>query len=143
MHSFIGKTPFFRLLLPVVVGILVAALLPCKAIYVSATGFIGLLVMLSSFFIKEKQRYGFRWLFGAGLFLFLFTIAHLQYREKEKRSYASFQEDDSYYVGTVLNIPEPKPRSIACHLKTIYPEEKQVVLYLQQDDEARTLLPGD
>lgn len=143
MHSFIGRTPFFRLLLPVVVGILAAALLPCKAIYMPLIGLIGLLVMLSSFFIKEKQRYRSRWLFGAGLFLFLFTIANLQYHEKEKGSYPSFQDDNHHYVGTVLNIPEVKPRSIACHIKTTYPVKKRVVLYLQQTDEARILMPGD
>jgi len=46
-------------------------------------------------------------------------------------------------MGTLLDIPEVKPRSIACNVKTSYPLRRKVKLYLAQDAAARELKPGD
>ncbi len=118
-------------------------ILPWQAIHSIPFGFIGALLMLFSFFVKEEQRYNSRWLFGGGLFLFLFSLAALQYRLEEQKVYPDFPREEHYFVGTLLDIPETKPRSIACHVKTRFPVKKRVILYLQQTDEARSLVPGD
>ncbi len=138
-----GKTPFLRLLLPVIAGIVVAARVPVVQRSFLLLALMGLLLMLSSFFLKGEWQYSLRWLFGAGVLLFLFSIALLQYREHEKRTAPDFISDEGYYIGTLIDIPETKPRSIACHVKTGYPVEKRVILYLQQSDQARTLTPGE
>ncbi len=138
-----GKTPFLRLLLPVIAGIAVASLMPCNTLHLSLAGLIGMLSMLCSFFVKGKWEYSLRWLFGAGLIFFLFSFAALQYQEQEKRIQADFNTKEIDYIGTLLDIPETKPRSIACHVKINYPIKKKVILYLQQNDLARALKPGD
>ena len=141
--SIFGRTPFLRLLLPVIAGIAVAAYLPVGQLGFSLVALVGLLLMLLSFFLKGEWRYPLRWLFGVGVSLFLFSIAILQYQEHEKRAEPDFISDETYYIGTLLDIPETKPRSIACHVKVGYPVEKRVILYLQQSDKARALTPGE
>ena len=143
MSTSIGKTPFLRLLLPVITGIVVATYFPWEAARSFHVGLAGLLTMLVSYFVGEKQRYNTRWLFGAGLFLFLFAFAALRYAEEEKKTAPDFPAAPCYFTGTLVDIPETKPRSLACHVKTFYPVKKRVILYLQQTDEARSLVPGD
>lgn len=143
MNSLIGKTPFLRLLLPVILGILVAAITPWETAYSIPLGVMGLAVMLLSYFVHKKRRYHFRWLFGAGLCFFLFALASFQYRETERRVSPNFPASECYFVGTLLDIPETKPRSMACHVRTTYPVNKRVILYLEKTDEARSLAPGD
>lgn len=138
-----GKTPFLRLLLPVIAGIAVAALFPCPPFFLFFTGMSGLLTMLFSFFVNKKRQYSLRWLFGAGLSLFLCSFAAFQYLAQDKKALLDFSNSEEYYVGTLLDIPETKPRSIACHISTSYPVEKRVILYLQITDQARELVPGD
>lgn len=138
-----GKTPFLRLLLPVIAGITVAACLPVVQRGFSLVALIGLLLMLASFFLREERRYPLRWLFGAGASLLFFSIALWQYREHEKKTVPNFISDEAYYIGTLTDIPETKPRSIACHVKIDHPVKKRVILYLQQSDQARALSPGE
>ncbi len=138
-----GKTPFLRLILPVIAGIAVAAYIPVIQRVILLLALVGLLLMLVSFFLKGEWQYPLRWLFGAGVFFFLFSLALLQYQEHEKRAEPNFISNEAYYIGTLVDIPEAKPRSIACHVKTDYPVNKKVILYLQQCDQARMLMPGE
>ncbi len=143
MNALIGKTPFYRLLLPVITGIAAGSSFDICASATLRFGLSGLLVMLLSFWVEKSNRFKFRWLFGSGLFIFLFSLAAGQYREQEQRVRFIFPEREQSYVATILDIPEVKPRSIACHVKTAPPFEKKVIVYLEQTDEARLLVPGD
>jgi len=64
---------------------------------------------------------------GGCSFFFLFSLALLQYQEHEKRAEPNFISNEAYYIGTLVDIPEAKPRSIACHVKTDYPVNKKVI----------------
>src|SRR5690554_1128775 len=143
MNELIGKTFFFRLLLPVIAGIAATTLLPGCTPLIPFLKLPGLTLMMLSFIIAEKKHYRFRWFFGAGLFLYLFSLSAVQYREHEKRVLFSFPAGEQSYVATILDIPEVKRRSIACNVKTAPPYGKKIVLYLAQTEEARMLLPGD
>lgn len=99
--------------------------------------------MLSSCFIGDKFRYPCRWMFGAGLYLFLLALAFLQYQEQESDRGFLFPNEARYYAGTLLDIPEIKPRSIACNVKIAYPYRQKVKLYLASDSAASALQPGD
>ncbi|MEN6588192.1 MAG: ComEC/Rec2 family competence protein [Proteiniphilum sp.] len=143
MNAFIGKTPFLRLLLPVITGILLGLLFPVEISDALRLSILGLLLMLLSYFIGDKNQYKHRWIFGAGVCLFLCSLSILQYRTHEKESQFVFPEVSQYYTGTVLDIPEVKPRSIACNVKTSYPFQRKIKLYLAQDPAARELKPGD
>ena len=143
MNGLIGKTPFFRLLLPLIAGIAAMTLLPGGAPLIPFFTLTGLTLMLLSFIINEQQQYRFRWLFGAGLFFFLFALSAAHYYEQEKRVHFSFPAGEHSYMATILDIPETKRNSIACNVKIAPPFGKKIVLYLAQTDEARSLLPGD
>lgn len=143
MNAFIGKTPFLRLLLPVITGIVLGLLFPVGISDALGLSILGLLLMLLSYFIGDENQYKHRWVFGAGVCLFLCSLSILQYRTHEKESQFVFPEVSQYYTGTVLDIPEVKPRSIACNVKTSYPFQRKIKLYLAQDPAARELKPGD
>lgn len=144
MSTGIGKTPFFRLLLPLTAGIVVCYYLPeFSLISKYLTGATGLILILFSLFVKKEYRFKFRWLFGAGLFLFIFSLSQLQYQQQEQHAQFSFSENEQYYLGTITDIPETKPRTIAYNVKINNPSEKKVILYIQQSEQAWELEPGD
>ncbi len=143
MNAFVGKTPFFRLLLPVIAGIAACALLPAWSPSLYCLISIGLILIFLSCFFGINIRYSGRWVFGAGLYLFLFSLAILQYREQEKNREYFFSNESQYYTGVLLDIPEIKPRSIACNVKISYPYQQKVKLYLAQDSASRELKPAD
>lgn len=143
MNSLIGRTPFLRLLIPVIIGIVASAFLPFESAYWLPISLTGLAAMLLSLFVQKEKRYKARWLFGAGFSLFLCAFASLLYQEAEKDAAYDFPESEAYFIGTILDIPEVKPRSMACHIETTYPIKKRVLLYLELSNEARQLAPGD
>lgn len=143
MNAFIEKTPFLRLLLPVITGIVFSLLFPAGIYVVVGLSLSGLLLMLLSYFMGDEKQYKLRWLFGAGVFLFLCSLSILQYQSYEKRTQAIFPEVAQYYTATLIDIPEVKTRSVACNVKTSYPLQRKVKLYLAKDAAARELNPGD
>ncbi len=143
MKALIGKTPFFRLLLPVIAGIVTGSLFPVVLSATLPVGLLGLFLMLFSFFIGPDEQFRLRWVFGTGVCLFLFSLSLYQFRQHIESTRLTPPGYGQYDLGTVLNIPEVKPRSIAVNIKTASPGEKRVILYLEQTDEARELLPGD
>lgn len=143
MNALIGKTPFFRLLLPLIFGIIAGAIFPGILSVSLPTALAGLSLMLLSFFIRPDDQFRFRWLFGAGVCLFLFSLSLYQFRQHIESAELSPPGYGQYDLGVVLDIPEVKPRSIAVNVKTASPGKKKVILYLEQTDEARGLNPGD
>lgn len=142
MRVLIGKTPFFRLLIPVIIGIAACSFFPKIVLLTPITGLAGLSLMLFSYRINE-YNFRFRWLFGAGAFLFLFALSLHQYDEQEQQSRFTFSNGEQSYLGIVQDIPEVKPRSIAINIKTAPPTVKKIILYLEKTDDAMSLKPGD
>ena len=145
MSSFLGKTPFFRLLLPVIIGIILCQTFPQINSPMLIPLIIGLSLMLFSLFIIKKNQYNLRWIFGSGLFIFLISFTHYQYHNQETRSILDTSEGDfgKYHIGTIINIPELKPRSVACNVKLKTHNKNKVMLYFEQTSDAFQLQPGD
>ena len=99
--------------------------------------------MFFSFLIRPDDQFRLRWVFGLGICLALFSLSLYQLRQHIESTKLTPPGYGQYDLGTVLNIPEVKPRSIAVNIKTASPREKKVILYLEQTDEAGALLPGD
>lgn len=142
MSDFTQKTPFLRLLIPVIMSILVHAFLPELCLH-WLIGVAGIGIMIFSFFVEKKKQFYYRWVFGLGVWTFLFYLTEFSYQQHQRQTQFSFPETEISYLGTVTDIPEIKPRSIALNVKTSYPVQKKIILYLQQTDEARLLQPGD
>lgn len=143
MNAINGKVPFFRLLLPVIAGIIAGSYFPAIQPFGLPISLTGLFLILLSFFIRQNDQFRFRWLFGIGICLFLFSLSLYQFRRYEESTQLTPPGYGQYDIGIVLDIPEVKPRSIAVNVKTAPPGEKKVILYLEQTDEARGLTPGD
>jgi len=143
MKTFIGKTPFFRLLIPVVSGIIISNIFPNWRFQPFILSFIGWMLMLLSYAIDNKYQYRYRWVFGVGVFLFIFSLAVNQYRVKERESEFQFDLGSQYYTGIILDIPEVKARSIAINVKISHSTQPKVILYLEADEAAKSIKPGD
>lgn len=145
MSSFLGKTPFFRLLLPVIISTLVWHTFPQLNSPMLIPALFGLLVMLLSVFISKKKQYELRWVFGSGLFIFLISLTLIQnhYQEVNTNLGAIEMHTGQYHIGTIISIPEKKTRSVACNVKLSLPKNKKVVLYFEQTSNALHLQPGD
>ncbi len=141
MNLFIEKTPFSRLLFPVIVGILLGNLL---SIPVSISiGLLGIFLIIFSSFIAKKHRYALRWVFGVSVFLFFVSVSSIRYHDEVKKRTFSFPDSTIVCKGIVLDIPKRKERSVACHVQLSYPQNKKVVLYLSPDNKAENILPGE
>lgn len=137
-----GQVPFLRLLIPIILGILYVNFKQ----YSSSLLFVGILgvaLVLFSFFQSSKTSYSLRWMFGAGLmlFLFFFSAQYFQYY-KEFSSY-NFPQTEYSYIGELLDFPQQKKRSVVCEVELTYPENKKALLYLEPDDRSQMLSPGD
>lgn len=142
MSDFTGRIPFFRLLMPVVAGILLYAAFPDIHLH-WLVGAVGIAVMLISFFVPKAKGFNFRWIFGLGVSVFVFYLTGFSYEKHQEKTKFIFPESEVTYLGFITDIPEVKPRSIALNVKISHPLQKKVILYLQQTDEAHSLQPGD
>lgn len=141
MTSFIEKAPFIRLLIPVIIGILLSNV--AGFIFFAIAALAGFSIIGISFFVSKGEQYNFRWIFGCGAFIALFATSALLYRQQEKSTTLASSDKEMLYKGVVQDIPQEKPRSVACHIKTSFPEKRKIVLYLQPGIAAANLQPGD
>ena len=137
-----GQIPFLRFLIPAISGILF-----CKYISPSLNfffvGLLGLIIILISFFVSKKEDYAFRWLFGAGLMLFLFALEIQYYQYRDEQVSCNFPQINTFYIGEVLDLPQQKKRSVACEVQLTYPVDRKVMLYLESDSNSQHLEPGE
>jgi len=142
MSDSVAKIPFFRLLLPAVTSITVSTFLfeiPCPRVFSIA----GAGAMAFSFFISEKKQFACRWVFGSGLFVLIFSLFSMLFQQKMEESRYCFVNQPMACIGTVTDLPVEKPRSVACNVKISYPVNRKIVAYLQKEEKARSIDPGD
>ena len=135
-------TPFLRLLIPIISGILFHKFIsPSANLFFVGIG--ALVLMFISFFIIKRAPYSLQWLFGGGVVLFLFSLSvqYCQYRE-QLVSY-DFPQNASSYIAEVVDFPQQKKRSFACEVNLTYPTDKKIMLYLEPDSNSQQLQPGD
>lgn len=143
MNKIIGKTPFFRLLLPVAVAIILSDKINYSQPLFIGVSLISITLILLSFYHSRRFQYNNRWFFGAGVFLFLFALTLHQCHDQRIKSEYNFPNTLHTYLATVLETPEEKERSYQCLIKTAPPYEKKIMLYMEKGDRAATLTPGD
>lgn len=137
-----GQVPFFRLLVPIIGGILFVYYISYSS-YLLLIGIIGVILIIFSFFKSKKTDYSLRWMFGAGLILSLFFFSTLYYNHFIEISSYTFDQKECSYIGEVLDLPQQKKRSIAIEVQLNYPVNKKTLLYLEPDVRSQQLQPGD
>lgn len=140
MYGFLAKTPFVRLLLPLLAGILFQYYFPHTE-WGFALLFAGLGFMLVSYVIPRQYNYRWRWLFGTGVFLFIFSTAIFSTSLRQEKSSYSFPENKESYKGVIVDTPESKGKSIAC--KVQLDDGKKILCYLQPGVRSRKLIVGE
>jgi len=140
MPEILAKVPFIRLLFPLVIGILAQYYL-----HISHLSFVflytGIVLIALSYFIHPLKQYKYRWIFGTGCFLFLFTIGAGTTVIRQNNSSFDFKPQETAYQGTIVSIPEYKEKSIAC--KVDLTNNKAIMCYFQKGVRSKELGIGD
>ena len=149
--NFLQRTPFFRLLLPLIVGIVAyqyVEYFSWSLCVLFAASF--LLIGFSYFFRSPSLKFQFRWLFGSGIFLLFFTTGYTLSLKQEKANEFDFMHKSGIYRVEISSPPIEKIKSVMCKVQVLqyfnkkwYPSHGQAILYLQKNKEATKLLFGD
>jgi len=135
------RIPFFRLLMPLLAGIVIQYYL-----YINFWSIIplllGLVIMLLSYFINPRKQHKFRWLFGCGLFLFLFSTGIFTTFLRQLNTAFIFPEINQAYKCTVIDIPQKKAATIAYKVE-LEDSNKKIVCYIPIDSLNPILDIGD
>jgi len=136
------RIPFFRLLLPLIAGIIIQYYFSIDQWSIVPL-FLGLLLMLLSYLIPVQKQYSLRWLFGTGAFLFLFSTGVFSTTIRQHISAFNFPDIHQTYQGTVIDMPQDKPNSIAYKVE-LRNTNKKIVCYVSRNSETHEKLsPGD
>lgn len=150
--DFLQRTPFFRLLLPLILGILCYQYADFQHWGLYAMFFLSLVLLVLPFVIRiPKRQFQFRWLFGCGIFLFLFVLIYFLSGEREKENVFQRLNSKGIYRVELSAAPIEKAKSYLCKVDVIQCFDStrwvttrgKAILYLQKDSAASKLLFGD
>ena len=149
--EFLQRTPFFRLLFPFIIGIAICQYVEFLHWTLYALFSLSVLLTVLSFVIRNpKRQFKFRWLFGCGIFVFMFTLACILCSSHEKADGFDRLHQKGMYRIELVSSPVEKARSYMCRVKvlqlystTTKPVHGQAILYLQKDKRASRLMVGD
>ena len=150
--KFLQRTPFFRLLFPLIAGIIMYQYweLPMwglSACFVLSLGFIAF-----SFFLRASNlQYRFRWLFGCGISLFFIAFAYALCVNVERENSFDHLSEKGIFTVELTKAPVEKARSIMCEAKIIQfsdslsslASQGKAYIYFQKDSLAAALAFGD
>lgn len=149
--DFLQRTPFFRMLLPVIVGIVICQYveLPLWSLF-AVFGLSVILVLVSLFIGATKRQFQFRWLFGSGIFLFFIVLAYTLTGDKNKSAAFDSLGKKGIYRVELISPPIEKAKSYQCKVDVLEfyndtwkPAHGKAILYFQKDKPASKLLFGD
>lgn len=102
----------------------------------------GTIVMLISYLIPSDKQFSYRWVFGSGVFLFLFAIGIISTAYRQHLSKYDFSGIHETYYGFVTDIPQDKPNTVAYKVKT-GGSEKHIVCYIPKEEQQKQLEVGE
>ena len=149
--EFLQRTPFFRLLLPFILGIVLYQYVELFHWVLYVLSGISVLLIAGSYLIHTPNRqYQFRWLFGCGISFFMLILAYLLCAEHEKVNAFDSLHIKGIYRVELTSAPVEKARSYQCKVDVMQYYDSswksahgQAILYFQKDKAASTLLFGD
>jgi competence protein ComEC len=150
--NFLQRTPFFRLFIALVAGIVyfryfeisISALI--VASFCSAT-----IIVASLFFKKTENQFRLRWLFGVGSFILLFIIGYsLSYINESKATFTPLNQQHTFIV-TTKSATQEKTKSYRCEVelsKVLINNnwenaQGNAIIYFEKSDKAKQLLIND
>jgi competence protein ComEC len=149
--EFLQRTPFFRLLLPFIVGIILYQYVEFLHGMLYGLFCISVVLFLLSFINQTpKRKFQFRWLFGSGVFVFMLSLGYFLSSENEKTTVFDHLNQKGIYRIEIISAPVEKNKSYQCTVNLLgffYSSWKtargKAILYIQKDKPASKLLFGD
>lgn len=137
----ITKAPFFRLLLPLLLGIVIQyychigkwSIIPIA---------LGLGIILLSYFVPKSKILGHQFRFGYGVCFILLGVGVISTMLRQQMSAFTFPDVSETYTAIVVDIPHEKPSSYAYRVK-LKNCNKQIVCYFSKEDNLEDLKVGD
>ena len=151
-REFIRQNPFFRLLLPLIIGIVVAHAFSLPQMLNYSFVLVGLLgVMIFTFVAKLRKSYALRSLFGVFVFFTCIGAGGIRYFDDESSMQMNFDNSSVGLLGNIVEQPVEKANSYAVVFKVKQQnkgndwqnEGSKMMLYLQKDKQVRSLQMGD
>ena len=118
--EFLQRTPFFRLLLPLIFGIVICQYV--EFLHWSLYALFGLSVLLAgaSFVFQDPTRqFVFRWLFGCGVFVFMFSLGYTLSSNREKNEVFDHLHQKGMYRIEIISPPVEKATSCMCRVDVL------------------------
>lgn len=130
--------PILRLAIPLAAGVLFAGHFP--GFPLMGTVFVLALLFVALGGLLFLRRFDSRWMFGAGVMLFMFGAGCLLTGLKWRQVKVEWPVEKRRYEGIVQEPPTEKRRSVQCRVRT---NGKELLLYLAKDSLAGTVEMGD
>ncbi len=152
MYNFLQRTPFFRLTLALIAGIVSYSFFSLSVFWLTTLSVAASFLLIASFLIKSSDRlFKYRWMFGAGISLLLFVLGYwLCFRFETKNEFSAIGEKGVYHVE-LISAPIEKANSYQCKIRllesmdTLESERAfgKAMIYLQKDTRIKSLHLGD
>lgn len=137
----IQRIPFLRLLIPLLVGIILQYHTNIYQWSIIATS-VGCSAMLLSYFISQNKQHQFRYLFGVGVYIFLFGVGIIGTHLRQQATIFTFPDISESYYATITDIPQEKPNTWSVKVK-LDGSDRQIICYLPKDKQSKKLSVGD
>ena len=149
------EVPFVRLLLPFIIGILLAIYWDTSLTYsVELLTFLLLVLLVIN---QQKIAFRFRWIYGSLLNIALLLLGyHITYHHNELRQANHFQHQLSQQniaLGTITNMPDKSRekwvkmsldvQQIGGNVDSLYPCSGSLLVYIENDSNSQQLKYGD
>ncbi len=150
--NFLHRTPFFRLLLAIIPGIILYQyiIVPVYVLYLFAAAS-AVTIPIAYLFRKSRFQYKLRWIFGAGAGVFLSVLSYFLCLQFDKNHPFSVLNEHAVYEVSLTAAPVEKARSYLCKAELIRKYDStqvkaasgHAIIYLEKDSAVRHLLLGD
>lgn len=117
--NFLLRTPFFRLLLALIAGIVTCRYFRLFDLTMLLLAVPAFLSVFLSFWVKNVQwAHRLRWGFGAGFVVLVYLVGYVQAARQEHQLQFNFSGKSQLYRLKLVESPEVKDRSVLCVAET-------------------------
>lgn len=152
MKDFLLRTPFVRIFIAVVSGILLFEYFFWAELFAGFFICLGILFLTVHLFLRGNNLYKLRWLFGYGVFLFFMGFGFFLSQYTWQKNQFSHLGESGLFQIEVKSVPVEKPKSYMLKVQTLSfskdsvhfsPTQGKALLYLPKTKDARSLCIGD
>lgn len=148
IESFLQKTPFFRLFIAFTAGILFQFFIGFNACFFFVCLLTSICLIIADFFIK-KSTFRWRWMFGSGFFLLLFSAGLYATEKANNKTDFDYFDEEHLYFCKITDAPVEKARSVLCKVRLISTIDNtsdlnnNMIVYLPKDSTSLLLNIND